>query len=283
MGTKDNDREKRLGVTFHRSFALNRSAIRQVLKIAFEANQGGKSKVSQNDVRENSELGSIYIEAIPRWAWGAGLLAQNKSILPFGKYAYLYDPLLEQTGTQWLIHYHLSASHGPGPAFWNEIISNMFYKGNIFSSEDLVERIGNFIWKTENKIQAKRGVQSTATVFLGTYIKPDGLSKLHFLEETNSGRYRVCDPTKAPIWAIGCAFLDFWEANYPGRIGVGLDTLQESGLLQLFSLGKSEFIQILQSLQEVGYVEIHRSVPPHQVILLRQDQEGLLQKLYGAI
>ena len=179
------------------------------------------------------------------------------------------------------MHYHLSAPQGPGPAFWNQIVSTMLYKGNIFSSEDLIECIGNFLWNSENKIPAKRGVQSTATIFLGTYLKPEGLAKLHLLEETDSARYRVVQPAVIPVWAVGYALLDFWKAYYPDRLGVGLDTLEESEFLKLFLMGKSEFNQVLLAMQEAGYIEIHRTAPPAQVILLRQDQEGLLQKLYG--
>jgi hypothetical protein len=282
MNTKaDIKKGNRLGLTFHRSFSLNRPAMRQVLDIAIDGAKGGKSKLSRKDIRENSQLGTIYVEAMPRWAWGAGLLDQDKSLALFGKYASLYDPLLEQAGTLWLMHYHLSAPHGPGPAFWNEIISTTFFSGNIFSSDDLVEQIGNFIWRTDNRITAKRGVQSTATIFLGTYTKPEGLAKLHLLDGTDSGRYRVCEPVVAPVWAVGCALLDFWEAHYPGRLGVGLDTLQDSGFLKLFLIGKSDFNEVLQSLQEAGFIEVHRTAPPAQVVLLRQDQEGLLQKLYG--
>jgi hypothetical protein len=107
------------------------------------------------------------------------------------------------------------------------------------------------------------------------------LGKLHILEATESGRYHVRDITLAPVWAIGYALLDFWEAQYAGRITVGLDTLQESGFPGLFMLGKNELVEVLQILQEARYLELHRSAPPYQVVLLRQDREFLLQQIYG--
>lgn len=179
------------------------------------------------------------------------------------------------------MHYYLSAPQGPGPSFWHEAITRLFFIGNIFTSEDLVEAIGNHIWQTENRILAKRGVQSTATVFLGTYLKPEGLNKIHILETTDSGRYRVCEPAPAPIWVIACALVDYWLANYPDRLGISLDTLADSSFLKIFLMGKSRLMEVLQAMQEVGYVELHRTAPPYQVVLVRQDTEGLLKKLYG--
>ncbi len=275
----------RIPTFFHESFSLSRSSLIKIANaiksVNLEAELENKTK---RDLffKERTGLGPNYIKSMPVYSKGTGLIDFKYNLTNFGQMALRLDPLLEQPGTQWLMHYHLSAPHGPGPAFWNEIITKSFYRGNIFSNEDLIELIGNFVWQTENRILAKRGVQSTATIFLGTYIKPEGLSKLHLLETTESGRYRVCEPVVAPVWAVGCALLDFWESHYPGRIGVGLDTLQESGFLKLFLMGKSEFNEVLQSLQEAGYIEIHRTAPPVQVVLLRQDQEGLLQKLYGA-
>ena len=276
---KKDDKNQRLGVTFHRTFPLNRPAIIQILRTSSAKKEA--KKVSRIEFTENTTLGSIYLESMPRWGWGSGLLTFEKSLTAFGKYSCEYDSLLDQPGTQWLMHYHLSAPHGPGPTFWHEAVTRLFYAGNIFTAEELAETIGNFIWQTENRILAKRSVQSTATIFLGTYLKPDGLNKIRLLEATESGRYRVCEPNPAPIWAIACALVDYWQANYPGRLGIGLDMLSESPFIKLFLIGQSRLMEVLQAMQEAGYVEIHRTAPPYQVVLVRQDTEGLLNKLYG--
>jgi hypothetical protein len=279
MEPSNKNENPRLGITFHRTFSLNRPAIGQILRIQNDRKATGG--ISRKELNEKSTLGSVYLESMPRWAWGSGLLNYDKSFSKFGTYSYQFDPLTEQLGTQWLMHYYLSAPQGPGPSFWHEAIIRLFFTGNIFTGEDLVEAIGNHIWQTENRILAKRGVQSTATVFLGTYLKPEGLNKIHILETTDSGRYRVCEPAPAPIWAISCALVDYWLANYPDRLGISLDTLADSSFLKIFLMGKSRLMEVLQSMQEAGYVEIHRTAPPYQIVLVRQDTEGLLKKLYG--
>jgi hypothetical protein len=58
---------QRLGITFHRTFSLNAPAIRQILKILSDRNL--KKGISRKKLEENSDLGSIYLESMPRWAW----------------------------------------------------------------------------------------------------------------------------------------------------------------------------------------------------------------------
>ncbi|MBU2496185.1 MAG: DUF4007 family protein [Candidatus Omnitrophica bacterium] len=279
--TNGSDGKHRLGLTFHRTFSLSRSAVSQILQVAEKIELQGSKKLDLKSITEFASLGSIYIEAMPRYARGSGLLNSKGFLTELGRLANKYDSLLDQSGTQWLMHYHLSAPHGPGAPFWHEVVSNRFYPGSVFSADDLVEQIGNFIWETENKILSERAVRSTVTVFLGTYTKPEGLGKLRMLEDTDSGRYRVREPAPPPNWAVGYALLDFWEAHYSGRLSVGLDTLQESGFPGLFFMGKADLDEALQVLQEAHYLELHRTAPPYQVVLLRQDREFLLHKLYG--
>jgi hypothetical protein len=274
---------KRLGTIFHETFPLSRQSLFQIIK-AIDNNPSIinlRQTERESLFQQQTSLGTRYIKAMPRYALGCGFINSHYVLSALGKYILLHDNLLDQTGTQWLMHYHLSAPHGPGAPFWHEVVSKRFYPGSVFSADDLVEQIGNFIWQTENKILSERAVRSTATVFTGTYTKPEGLGKLRLLEASDSGRYRVCEPASPPVWAIGYALLDFWEAQYSGRLSIGLDTLQESGFPGLFFMGKADLDEVLQVLQEARYLELHRTAPPYQVVLLQQDLEFLLQKIYG--
>lgn len=274
--------ETHLGFTFHRTFSLIRSAVSQVLRAAQQAEDKGLAKLDSKSITELTSLGSIYIEAMPRYGKGSGLLNSRNFLTDFGKSVTSNDLYLDQVNTQWLMHYHMSAPHGPGPIFWNQIVSKYFYSGNIFTAEDIIEFIGNFIWDTENKVLSKRAVQSTVTVLLGSYTKPEGLGKLKLLEITESGRFRVQSPVIPSAWVVGYALLDFWKAQYPDRIGVSLDVLMNSGFSQLFLMAKSDLDEVLRIMQENQYVDVHRTAPPYQVMLLRQDQESILEKIYGS-
>ena len=238
----------RLGTIFHETFSLSRQSLFQIIRV-IDSNPGIVNMPQterESLLQQQTSLGTRYIKAMPRYALGCGFINFHYMLSTLGKYALTYDNLLDQAGTQWLMHYHLNAPHGPGAPFWHEVVSKRFYLGSVFSADDLVEQIGNFIWQTENKILSERAVRSTATVFPGTYTKTEGLGKLRLLEATDSGRYRVREPAPAPVWAIGYALLDFWEAHYPGRIIDRIRHLARERLLRFFFMGKADLDEALQ-------------------------------------
>lgn len=277
----DQVKQIKLGLTFHRTFGLVRSAISQILKIARQIETQGGEKLERQTIQKMSSLGSIYVEAMPRYARGSGLIQHSNFLTLFGNYVVENDLLLEQTGTQWIMHYYLSVSHGPGASFWNNVIANLFYLGSKFSYDELTMQIGNYVWEIDNIPPKERSIKNTASAFISTYTKERGLQKLAFLTSLKNETYKVNAPIKPPISAIGYALIDFWENHYARRLGVGLDTLLESEWAKIFMLSKSELEEALHMLQEAHYVDIHRTAPPYQVFLLRTDREPLLQNLYG--
>lgn len=269
----------RLGITFHRTFSLSRPGLTQVMDLDDIAS--GR-KLERSAIRANTNLGPIYVEAMPRYGYGAGLLDENKRKTIFGSFASKYDCLLEQAGTQWLMHYFLSAPHGPGPVFWHELVTCRFRSGDHFSTDEITEQIADVFQRLEGKPLANRSARSTATVFLGTYTKPDALGKLGILEETGHDFYRVLEPEPPPVWAVAYALLDYWKGQFGHRSTVNLDDLySERGLSHIFMIGPGRMGGILRAMQEEGYVDVYRVAPPYQVVLLNSDISCLLEKLYG--
>jgi hypothetical protein len=276
--------ESRLGVTFHRTFALPRPSLSQCLRLAASraAETGGKIGLDSNALRAETGLGTIYVDAMPRYAYGAGLLDQAYRPTLFGTNALANDPLLETSATQWLMHYHLSAPHGPGPAFWHDVVVSHFRPGQEFTSTDIAAHISDFIEGTEGRRLAERSVRSTATVLLGSYTKPDGLHRLGLLEELGEDRYRVLQPEPPPAAAFGCALVDFWQARYPGRVSVNLaDLSAEAGIGNLFLAGAGRISAMLRELKSSGHVQLYLEAPPYQVVLMQSDASPMLEELYG--
>lgn len=276
------DINKRLGVTFHRTFSLVRAGVLQVLELVANS-RGDKSRcLSRETIRELSNLGKIYVEAMPRYAFGTGLLDSQNCLTDFGLYSQRGDKLLERLSTQWLMHYYMSAPHGPGPAFWHELVVTRFRTGNEFTANEIAAQISEFVATQEGKQLAERSARTTATVFLGTYTKEEGLGRLGILQSVGNQRYRVQEPDPPPTWAFAYALLDYWRAQFGGRLTINLDTLYgERGLTTLFLCGAGRLNMMLRTMQEEGYVDVYRVAPPYQVVLLRQESEPLLQKLYG--
>src|SRR5438874_1815524 len=100
----------KLGLSFHRTFPLSRPAVSQVLRVS-AGHRGptgaGGTDLSFRSLRELTNLGTVYVEAMPRYARGAGLISEDGSPSQFGRLAFAGDPSLARVETQWLMHYHL--------------------------------------------------------------------------------------------------------------------------------------------------------------------------------
>lgn len=274
---------QRLRTVFHESFALSRSAVGQVLAVSAKRGRDSSDHgtLSQT-LGERTHLGANYIKAMPRYGIATGLMNSIYELTAFGHFAHLQDPSLEQLSTQWLMHYYLCAPHGPGPAFWNELVRSRFKTGNEFTAEELIVQLGEFFERTEGKPLAERSARSTVTVFLGTYLKTEALGHLGILEKVGEGRYQVLAPKAPPSWACACALLDYWQAHCRELVTISQDTLlAPGGFTDLLMIGGSHLNTVLRAMEGAGYVEVYRVAPPYQVVLLRQDVEPLLERMYG--
>ena len=192
---------ERIDTTFHETFALNAPAVAAILRVSDEH----EGDVTPEIVRAETQLGPNYVKAMPRYARGCGLLEiSSYRLTPFGRAAFENDPNLTRPETLWLMHYHLSAPHGPGPCFWNHLIARHVRIGHTLSRANVSEVIGRFLKESATKTLGTRTLQSTATAFLGTYAKSDGLGKLGLIED-ESGSYTVRQPQTPPVWVLACA------------------------------------------------------------------------------
>jgi hypothetical protein len=230
----------------------------------------------------NTGLGANYVKAMPQYAKGSGLLESDYRLSEFGQIALQCDPMLMQLSTQWLMHYHLSAPHGPGPLFWHKIVSSHFSPANEFERGELSDQIGDLYEQSENKPLKARTAQATATIFLGTYEKPEGLGRLGILDKQADGSYRVLAPKAPSVWACAYSLVDYWRNQFSDRLTVSLDALtMPGGWSDLLMFGSSHLNDVLREMQAEGYVDVFRVSPPYQVVLLRQDVEPLLKRMYG--
>jgi hypothetical protein len=278
--------EHRLGATFHRSFSMSRPAIGQVLQITHKI-KGASDKrqcLDRETIRELTHLGTIYVEAMPRYGYGTGLLDNGNCLTRLGNAVLQYDRLLEKPDTLWLMHYFLSSPQGPGPINWHELVITRFRTGDEFSSDDIAVQISKSFERTEGKQLADRSARSTATVFLGTYTKDDALGSLGLLEAIPvTNRYRVLDPEPPSAWAFGYALLHYWRSQFGDLVTINLDSLySDNGIGSIFLCGSGRVNRMLTALQAEGFIDVYRVAPPFQVVLLRPDPEALLRKIYAS-
>lgn len=272
-----------LGLTFHRTFSLVRPAIGQVMLLAAAIERGdfGNSALTKEFVRDNSSLGTIYAEAMPRYARGCGILDDGNKLTIFGKFASRYDELLEGSDTHWLMHYFLSTHLGPGPEFWHELCATYMRVGNRFTRQEITETIASSYERTTGKSASASALRSTTTIFLGTYTKRDGLGNLGILYEEGN-HFVVTQPEPPSAWAFGYALIDNWERQHEGKLSINLDELtEESGIGSQFLMDDTAVNSALAELQRMGVVELYRSTRPFQLLLLSRDKEAMLRKSYG--
>lgn len=270
----------RIGTTFHETFALNLPAIASVLRVCDEH----EGDLTADSIKAETNLGPNYVKAMPMYARGAGLLELG-SFRPtsLARMVLDRDPNLTRIETLWLMHYHLSAPHGPGPAFWNHLVTNSIRIGQPLRRSDVAEAIKVYLRSKDQKMLTNRTLESTATAFLGTYAKSDGLGKLGLIEATEEtqGLYDVRQPDAAPLWVIACALADYWDAVGNGASELLLKDLgRQDGFAGIFCIGPGMLGTFLSELQSAGVVSIKRDAPPFVVTRLWRDAAELRTNLY---
>jgi hypothetical protein len=232
---------------------------------------------SARNIREHTGLGTIYVEAMPRFARAAGLVDGKKRLTPFGLSVVEHDSTMAGASTQWLIHYSLCSPFGVGPAFWRVLFRFVTGCATV-SPEDIRAHL-----ETLGPAGAPIGPKAlgyAATAFVGTYTRDDCLGELGVLvkdgEQLAVGRGRL-----APTPVVAFAVADFWDHAWPGRASVNLSWLNEQGgPASLLLMNSGEMSDALREMQNAGLVEVHRVAPPYQVFRLWGDSTKLLERVY---
>lgn len=274
---------QRMFTMFHETFALSRPAIAQILQVVREHPPRNGQSI-RTLLREHTDLGTNYCKAMPRYAYACGLVDYNCTHLtPFGNFVLNCDPTMARTETQWLMHYHLSAPEGPGPLFWYRLVTEFLQQRESFTIHEIADAIRDSVEAAENKLLQPRSARATATIFLGSYAKPQGLSALRLLQrEDEPDSWRFCLPESAPWSVVGYALMRHWDALYPEQKTVPLNHLTERGLFaSVFWMGERALLNTLEPLRNAGYIDLYLTAPPHQVVRLREDSDQLLEVVYG--
>lgn len=276
---------QRLYLTFHETFALSLPSVAQILDLAQE--YAGNLTVPK--IRTETGLGNVYAIVMPRYARGCGLIRfGSHTVTAFGKVVSKCDPNLAHPATLWLMHYHMSAPHGPGPAFWSHLVTARLPYGRDVSGPEIASALSDYLAEQSGGLQLQdRSIRSSATVFLGSYVKSDGLGRLGLLHESSRGLpkskvYTVSQPQSPPLGAVAYALADYWNANYGDRTTVSLsDVANEDGFARIMWMDGSRVESVLDSLRRLGVLDIYRVAPPYQVARLWSNKAELLDRLYS--
>lgn len=253
----------RSGAIFHEGFSLNRPAVAAVIQ---SISRGDSEEALSSMLREFTDLGHNYVKAMPRYASCSGLRHSRKNQLTaLGEYVLIHDPSLSLPATQWLMHYHLSAPHGPGPLFWHDLTLKLSEFGKEFSGSDLTEEVERSIRADQQRELAPRSLRTCATIYSGTYTKTEGLGALQVIEETGEG-YGLGDRIPVPTGVLAYALSHYWEGQFGSAQTRNLSDLSDpGGFGSLFFLSQFALNRALRGLASEGVLELWLQAPPHQV------------------
>lgn len=266
---------KKLGPSFHRSFALSRPGLRQIIE------HSSRDKISYNGLRETTTLGTGQVRSSPNYALATGLLNEHKELTPFGRFALEHDPSLTSTDTQWVLHYNLSAplhrSLGDGPLFWNWLIRTVLVIGRSWSKDSVALLLEEFE-RGQGTSSGESVPGRFATAFLGTYSHDDALGNLEILRDDGDNTYTVMVPKPPSAGIVACLLADYWAATWGDQKTVLLQEVTSSSLLTLLMQDSGTLNGYLGELQRLDLVQRQRKVRPYQVMRLWDDPAEVWQQ-----
>ena len=273
----------RIGTAFHETFALNLAAIAAVLRVCDEYD----GDLNPEAIRHESEttLGPNYVTSMTMYARGAGLLEVGSyRLTSFGRLVRERDPNLTTLSTLWMMHYHLSAPNGPGPGFWNYLITNTIRIGSTIKRSDVSRVISGYVEQHAQKRLAPRTLDGTATAFLGTYQKSDALGRLGLIcPDENGGSYEVTQPEIPLLHSVASALTYYWDDVGPTSSELLLkDLASQQGFAGILFLGSGMLGALFSELQSIGCVTVRRDAPPFVVMRQWTDPGDIRSSLYAS-
>lgn len=270
--------EKSFGTTFHRTFSFDRSIVSKILTYQ----NFSPLRINQKDLVKMLKIGTAKADAYPKYGVISGLLDSitNQPTI-FGKQALIFDPLFQNISTQWIIQYHFCNPRSLAPIFWHKFVAERFILGRIFTRSELEDFIQEIYFLQEDALMIRRHILSTAHIFIKSYLDTEGLSQINLLKQFGEGNnYEIIGQPLTDPWVFGYALTHYKETIYPDKATLNIQDIIDSALARIFLLSPPEAEAMLEALRVEGFLEIHRTLPPYQV-LLRKTGEFALQKVYG--
>jgi hypothetical protein len=263
-----------------------------------------KNVFLSNHAMEELGIGSNMVKSLRYWMQATRLTEESgkgkkeQNLTPFGQIVYKYDKYLENELTLWLIHYHLANN--------KELATTWYWFFNVFGHKEFDEEV--FLKELESWVKeqgeevSKGSFKKDFECLVGTYLSTKAntwlnpednmgcpLQELNLLEaiDTKRKRFRLTrrNILEVPKEVFYYAILDFTQRRGESS-HIGLDSLlQDDGSIgRVFSLALGELIQVLEVLQDIGYLNVSRTAGLNDVSLkVIMDPIRFLDSTYESI
>ena len=220
-------------------------------------------------------IGSNMVTALKYWLEALKLVDNKKEgsktlIVPskIGELILEKDPYLEEIETWQLLHYNLATNEEQATTwywFFNE------YKGNKFTKDNLFENLNSYIKQNYEKEVADRSLKDDINCLLNTYVErvvesPEDNMESPFAE---LGLINIANKKNGEL---------SYTKSYKNKVNVYLayyiirnlaidrenldlkDIINsKNGIGNIFNLNSYEIMDILDSLQNLGYIKVTRT------------------------
>ncbi|MEI8044761.1 MAG: DUF4007 family protein, partial [Verrucomicrobiota bacterium] len=270
---------RRIGLAFHEGFPFVRSAVAEVISLS--GRKANDIRLNFDLLRKETNLGRNYAKAMPRYCQCAGLLDHKNELTTLGRRLYECDRHLERPETLWLCHYNLAAPEGPGPQFWHVFVGQRLLVGDILKTMNLGEVLKRYCEESGNPIVERTAV-TAASVFLGTYSRPDCLGGLGILEaQQDAGTYLVKEIESPPPLVFALAVANYWKRNLNDQRSVWIDEFNKAGgPAQVLLMGRGQVNHAMRELSSMGLATVQLNQAPYQFSPLWRDSDELLYRIY---
>ena len=263
----------RFGFSTFRSFTMVRDELRQILACALNGPVNGRI------IREMTTLGTIHIESAYRFCRALDLVRPDGALTGFGRMAAAHDQQLDDTSTQWLLHYNIAKPHTGGPLFWPELF-RLMTRVSRASREDMSSRLAEI--SQPGPLPGERTLKYAVTAFTGSYTRSDCLGHLRIVVQDDD-TFMLGDALQPSMWVVAYVVADYWHAHWGDRATVNLSAMTEpGGPASLLLLSSGDMNALLREMQNQELVQIQRRVPPYQVVRLWDNPESILEHIYDS-
>ncbi len=279
----------------HQSFHIRRGWIHKGLKEI--SKNGGLFSDKEIVLTDLFGIGSNMVSSLKYWLEALNLTEKkrngskvNYELTPIGRFIFENDPYLEEIKTWQLLHYNLATNEELATTwywFFNE------YKGNKFNRENLFNGLNSYITKNYEREVSERSLKDDVNCLLNTYVERDiqtpedniespfaqlGLIEIDNKknEEINYKKVNKKLPKEELVYYILInmskekEMLDLKNIIYDAN-GIG----------NIFNLDMYETMEILDTLQNLGYIKVIRTGGLDYINFIKKiDPIEALEKLY---
>jgi len=220
-------------------------------------------------------IGSNMVTALKYWLEALKLVDKKKEgsktlIVPskIGELILEKDPYLEEIETWQLFHYNLATNEDQATTwywFFNE------YKGNKFTRDNLFENLNSYIKQNYEKEVSERSLKDDINCLLNTYVErvvesPEDnmespFAELGFINIANKKNGEL-SYTKSYKNKVNVYLAYYIIRNLAiDRENLDLKDIinSKNGIGNIFNLNSYEIMDILDSLQNLGYIKVTRT------------------------